>query len=97
MLKYSWRHKSPERQSALTYWEEDIPPRIDLGRNKYGGPFTVDEVENVKTVLRLILLIFTAGGSSIDLYIGWDKLLNNAQVASGKLRLFQFIQTYLTW
>ena len=29
----------PERRSAFTYWEEDIPRRIDLGKSKYGGPF----------------------------------------------------------
>ena len=38
VLKYSWKHKVPEHRSAFTYWEEDIPPRIDLGKSKYGGP-----------------------------------------------------------
>ena len=37
------------------YWEEDIPPRIDLGKSKYGGPFTTEEVEDVKTFLLLSL------------------------------------------
>ena len=37
VLKYSWNHKVPEHRSAFTYWEEDIPRRIDLGKNKYGG------------------------------------------------------------
>ena len=44
VLKYAWKHKCPENRSAFTYWEEDIPPRIDLGKNKYGGPFTTEEV-----------------------------------------------------
>ena len=35
VLKYSWKHKVPEHRSAFTYWEEDIPRRIDLGKNKY--------------------------------------------------------------
>ena len=30
------------------------PSRIDLGKNKYGGPFSIEEVEDVKTTLRLI-------------------------------------------
>ena len=30
VLKYSYNHKQPERRSALTYWESDIPSRIDL-------------------------------------------------------------------
>ena len=33
---------------ALTYWEEDISSRIDLGMSKCDGPFTVEEVDNVK-------------------------------------------------
>ena len=49
VLKYSWKHKVPEHCSAFTYWEEDIPRRIDLRKNKYGGPFTNEEVEDTKT------------------------------------------------
>ena len=37
----------------LTYWEDDIiPSRVDLGKSKYGGPFTIAQVEDVKTILR---------------------------------------------
>ena len=57
VLKYSWNHKIPERRSAFTYWEEDIPPRIDLGKDKYGGPFTNEEVEDTKTFLRFLPLL----------------------------------------
>ena len=61
VLKYSWKHKVPEHRSAFTYWEEDIPRRIDLGKNKYGGPFTNEEVEDTKTflcILPLLLCLF---------------------------------------
>ena len=54
VLNYARKHKYPERRSALTYWEEDYPSRLDLGKEKYGGPFTFEEVENVKTVFRLL-------------------------------------------
>ena len=54
VLKYSWKHKDPEHRSAFTYWEEDIPRRIDLEKNKYGGPFTNEEVEDTKTFLRIL-------------------------------------------
>ena len=57
VLKYSWKHKVPEHRSAFTYWEEDIPCRIDLGKNKYGGPFTNEEVEDTKTFLRVLPLL----------------------------------------
>ena len=62
VLKYSYNHKQPERRSALTYWESDIPSRIDLGKHKYGGPFTYEQVESVKTVFRLLLLMVSLFG-----------------------------------
>ena len=65
VLKYSYQHKYPERRSAFTYWENDIPSRIDLGKEKYGGPFTYEQVEDVKTFFRLLLLIFSLFGFHI--------------------------------
>ena len=62
VLKYSYQHKHPERRSAMTYWENDIPSRIDLGKHKYGGPFSYEQVESVKTVLRLLLLMVSLIG-----------------------------------
>ena len=62
VLKYAWQHKCPERRSAFTYWEEDIPPRIDLGKSKYGGPFSTEEVEDVKTFLLLLLMLISLFG-----------------------------------
>ena len=56
VIKYAATHKHPARRSALTYWEEDIPSRIDLGKSKYGGPFTTEQVEDVKTFFRLLLM-----------------------------------------
>ena len=56
VLCYARKHKYPENRSALTYWEEEAPSRLDLGKDKYGGPFTEEEVEDVKTVLRMLLL-----------------------------------------
>ena len=62
VLKYSWNHKVPEHRSAFTYWEEDIPRWIDLGKNKYGGPFTNEEVEDTKTFLRILPLLLCLFG-----------------------------------
>ena len=56
VLCYAWKHKYPENRSALTYWEEDTPSRLDLGKEKYGGHFTEEEVEDVKTVFRMLPL-----------------------------------------
>ena len=62
VIFYSLKHKHPERRSAFTYWENDIPSRIDLGKEKYGGPFTYEQVEDVKTMFGLLLLIVSLFG-----------------------------------
>ena len=67
VLCYARKHKYPENRSALTYWEENVPSRIDLGKDKYGGPFTVEEVEDVKTFFRIIPLFIAIIGYSLSL------------------------------
>ena len=57
VLNYSRKNKYPGNRSALTYWEEDYTSRLDLGMEKYGGPFSEEEVQDVKTMLRLTPLL----------------------------------------
>ena len=66
VLKYAWKHKYPVNRSAFTYWENDIPPRIDLSKHKYGGPFTNEQVEDVKTLLRLFVLVISLFGFQLS-------------------------------
>ena len=49
VVNYAIKHKFPRLRSAFTYCEDDVPSRIDLGKTKYGGPFTTEQVEDVKT------------------------------------------------
>ena len=56
VLCYARKHKYPENRSALTYWEEETPSRLDLGKGKYGGPFMEEEVEDVKTFFCMLPL-----------------------------------------
>ena len=58
VLNYARKARNSRNRSALTYWEADIPSRMNLCMNKYGGPFTEEKVEDVKVSLRLMLLIF---------------------------------------
>ena len=61
VIKYALKHKSPTLRSAFTYTgEEDLPSRIDFGKSKYGGPFTTEQVEDVKTLFRVVL-VFAVG------------------------------------
>ena len=68
VLKYALYHKSPENRSAFTYWENEIPSRVDLGKRKYGGPFSEEDVENVKTFWRIVAVLLSTFGLFIPYY-----------------------------
>ena len=57
VIKYAINNKYPRYRSAFTYCEDDLPSRIDFGKTKYGGPFTTEQVEDVKTFLRMVPII----------------------------------------
>uniref|UniRef100_A0A1X7SRM9 Uncharacterized protein n=1 Tax=Amphimedon queenslandica TaxID=400682 RepID=A0A1X7SRM9_AMPQE len=54
VLKFSLKTSRTRRQhrSAFTYWGEE-PSRMDLAKERYGGCFSHEEVENIKTFLRI--------------------------------------------
>ena len=41
----------------ITYCEDEWPSRLDLGKQKYGGPFTVEQVEDVKAFLGIFKVL----------------------------------------
>ena len=51
VLNYARKNKYPRLRSAFTYIDEEQPSRLDFGKHKFGGPFTEEEVEDVKTIL----------------------------------------------
>ena len=59
VLKFSKDHTNPIRRSAFTYCEDELPSRLDLGKEKYGGPFTTEQVEDVKAFLGILRLLIT--------------------------------------
>ena len=61
VLTFIRKHKQPVRRSAFTYGE--LPPsRLDLAKERYGGPFTTVQVEDVKSFGRILLLMLTLFG-----------------------------------
>ena len=80
VIKYAIKNKHPKCRSAFTYCEDELPSRIDFGKSKYGGPFTTEEVENVKTFLRLVIIILVGSAEAsgtFSFYIGYKLILNN--------------------
>ena len=80
VLNYARKHKYPENRSALTYWEEEVPSRLDLGKEKYGGPFSEEEVENVKTIFRMIPLFISMIGLGCTDEVYWKVTLGQDHV-----------------
>ena len=61
VISFARKHKYPLRHSAFTYCDNYLPSRIDFAKERYGGPFSTEQVENVKTFLRILLVLFAMG------------------------------------
>ena len=57
VVKFACQHKVPLRRSAFTYCEDESPSRLDLGKTKYGGPFTMRQVEDIKAFLGILKVL----------------------------------------
>ena len=58
VVRYAIKTKHPQQRSAFTYWEDNLPSRMDFGKIKYGGPFTTEQVEDVKILFKTFGVIF---------------------------------------
>ena len=61
VIKFAYQHKVPLRRSAFTYCDEESPTRLDVGKHKFGGPFTTKQVEDVKAFLGILKVLITIG------------------------------------
>ena len=96
VLNYARKNKYPRLRSALTYWEESAPSRLDLGKDKYGGPFTEEEVEDVKTFFRFVPLLVCIFGfasvtiimhvPSVKVHDGRGKMMLNSMLQNGVIK-----------
>ena len=76
VINFALTHKSPIRRSAFTYCEDELPSRMDLAKDKYGGPFTTEQVEDAKAFLG-ILRVLLALGPLFIVDIASDEQLSN--------------------
>ena len=61
VTKFAWQHKVPVNRSAFTYCEDDIPSGLNLAKDKYGGPYTTEQVEDVKVFYGILKVLFSLG------------------------------------
>ena len=70
VLHFAWLNKKPIRHpSAFIYCEDERPSRMDFGKRKYGGPFTTEQVEDVKVMLHILKVLFSLG-PTFQLHVG---------------------------
>ena len=62
VLRFAAKHKYPQNRSAFTYGEEQKPSRVDLAKERYGGAFVTEQVEDVKAFLRIVLILLSLFG-----------------------------------
>ena len=66
ILNFARKHKYPLQRSvhAFTYSDDYIPTSLKIDRfakERHGGPFTTEDVDNEKTLFRMLLLLFSLG------------------------------------
>ena len=47
VLNFVRKHKYPLQRSAFTYCDDERPLRLDFAKERFGGPFSTEQVENV--------------------------------------------------
>ena len=97
VTRYARQHKVPVNRSAFTYCEDEIPSGLDLGKSKYGGPFTIEQVEDVKAFYGVLKVLFSAASAFI-LYSAADPTISlyrdhitNQTVATGTLQVIKMV------
>ena len=61
VTKFARQYKIPVQRSAFTYCEDELPSGLDLGKEKYGGFFTTEQVEDVKAFYGILKVLFSFG------------------------------------
>ena len=54
VISFAREHRNPVQRSVFTYCEDELPSRLDLGKEIYGGPFTTEQVEDVKAFIGIL-------------------------------------------
>ena len=89
VMKYAWKHKYPVRRSAFTYGEQ--PSRLDLAKERYGGPFSTEKVENVKSFWHIVLVLLSMIGYDLSNTSGVGKQYVNAMKENTTLSFLESV------
>ena len=53
VLNFARKYSYALQRSAFTYCDDERPSRLDFAKERFGGPFTTEQVEDVKTFFRI--------------------------------------------
>ena len=59
VIRFSWKHKYPIQYN--TFEDGEQASRLDYAKERYGGPFTTEQVEDVKTFLKIFSVLLSLG------------------------------------
>ena len=91
VTKFARRHQIPVHRSVFTYCEDEVPMGLDLGKEKYGGPFTTEQLGGgCQSILRNTQSAVQFGGC---LFLGLCSRLNVVTVhtSHGKKEFFFYL------
>lgn len=57
VLSYAVGRKSSSHPSAFTYGDKKTPSRLDMAKMRHGGPFSTEQVEDVKVFFHILFLL----------------------------------------
>ena len=61
VLNFARKYSYPLQRSAFTYCDDERPSRLDFAKERFGGPFTTEQVEDVKTFFRVVMVLLAIG------------------------------------
>ena len=100
VLKYAKDFKQPRFRSAFTYCEDELPSRIDFGKSKYGGPFTTEQVEDVKTFLRMLIVCIPGSimvGVTLTVFMLKHRISTQLKVGPGNLTVLELFNCWIVF
>ena len=61
VINFARKHKHRVRFNALTCSNDEQPSKLDYAKEGYGGPFTTEQVEDVKIFFKIIMVLLSLG------------------------------------
>ena len=61
VLSFARKHKFPLFRSAFTFSDDERPSRLDFAKERFGGPFTTEQVEDTKSFFKILAVLLALG------------------------------------